>query len=193
MIVAHLNAACVLAGMHAAAAGKPAVDGESFTQGLLESADLAHADDGGTLSRLLTTLSGGVEALYLFPPASSAALTPATPGAGERSPPTAEGRHRRARRRRLARRIVVETLVHRAMRGAPPHSTCRARNSERAPGRSASSAEHRARAAAAQRTQGQTGRRRQTRPVGPPTARDKRPARRAAQPAEAEWYSYVHV
>jgi Fe-S-cluster containining protein len=71
MIVARLNAACVLAGMHAAAAGKPAIDGDSFTQGLLESADLAHADDGGTLSRYLTTLSAGLEALYLFPPATT--------------------------------------------------------------------------------------------------------------------------
>ena len=68
MIVARLNAACVLARMHAAASGKQAVDRESFTQGLLESADLAHADDGGTFSSLLTTLSGGMEALYLFPP-----------------------------------------------------------------------------------------------------------------------------
>ncbi len=68
MIVAHLNAACALARMHAAMCLKPAVDGESFTQGLLESADLAQADDGRRLSALLTTLSGGVEALYLFPP-----------------------------------------------------------------------------------------------------------------------------
>jgi len=71
MIVARLNAACVLAGMHAAAAGKRAIDGDSFTQGLLESADLAHADAGGTLSRYLTTLSAGLEALYLFPPVYS--------------------------------------------------------------------------------------------------------------------------
>ena len=71
MIVARLNAACVLAGMHAAAAGKSAIDGDSFTQGVLESADLAHADDGGTLSRYVTTLSAGLEALYLFPPATT--------------------------------------------------------------------------------------------------------------------------
>lgn len=70
MVVAHLNAACTLGGMHAAARQKPAVDGESFAQGLLQSADLAHADDGGRLSALLTTLSGGIEALYLFPPTS---------------------------------------------------------------------------------------------------------------------------
>jgi Fe-S-cluster containining protein len=71
MIVAHLNAACVLACMHAAAGGKRAVDAESFTAGLLESADLAHADDGGHLSTLLTAFSGGLEALYLFPPSLS--------------------------------------------------------------------------------------------------------------------------
>ena len=68
MTVAHLNAACVLARMHAAANGKRAVDAESFAQGLLESADLSHADDGGQMSTFLTALSGGLEALYLFPP-----------------------------------------------------------------------------------------------------------------------------
>jgi hypothetical protein len=70
VIVARLNAACVLAGMHAAASNKLAIDAESFTQGLLEAADLAHADDGGTLSRYVTPLSGGIDALYLFPPTS---------------------------------------------------------------------------------------------------------------------------
>jgi hypothetical protein len=68
MTVAHLNAACVLGGMHAASNGKSSVDAESFTQGLLESSDLSHADAGGHLSTLLTTLSGGLEALYVFPP-----------------------------------------------------------------------------------------------------------------------------
>jgi len=71
MIVAHLNVACVLGGMHAAAKEKSRVDAESFTQGLLESSDLSHADDGGRLSTFLTTLSGGLEALYLFPPLPS--------------------------------------------------------------------------------------------------------------------------
>jgi hypothetical protein len=70
MTVAHLNAACVLAQMHATARGKHVVDVESFTEGLLESADLAHADDGGHLSRWLTAFSAGLEALYLFPPMS---------------------------------------------------------------------------------------------------------------------------
>ena len=68
MTAAHLNAACVLARMRAAANGKQSVDTESFTQGLLESADLGHADAGGGLSAFLTTFAGGVEALYLFPP-----------------------------------------------------------------------------------------------------------------------------
>jgi Fe-S-cluster containining protein len=67
MILAHLNAACVLAQMRAAASRKRVVDAESLTRGLLESADLSHADDGGKLSTFLTTFSGGLEALYLFP------------------------------------------------------------------------------------------------------------------------------
>ncbi len=68
MIAAHLNAACVFARMHAARRGLAAVDADAFTHGLLASADLAQADDGGRFSSLLTTLSGGVDALYLFPP-----------------------------------------------------------------------------------------------------------------------------
>ena len=68
LIVAHLNAACVFGGMHAVAHGKHGVDAESFTQGLLESCDLSHADAGGFFSSLLTTLAGGPEALYMFPP-----------------------------------------------------------------------------------------------------------------------------
>ena len=70
MTVATLNAACVLARMHAAKSGKRVVDTESFAQGLLESADLNHADDGGQMSTFLTALSGGLEALYLFPATS---------------------------------------------------------------------------------------------------------------------------
>jgi len=68
MAVAHLNAACVFARMDAAAGGRVAVDAASFAQGVLISADLMQADDGGMLSRLLTTFSGGIDALYLFPP-----------------------------------------------------------------------------------------------------------------------------
>jgi Fe-S-cluster containining protein len=68
MLVAHLNAACVFGGMHAISKGKPEVDADSFTQGLLESSDLSHADAGGFVSSVLTTFAGGLEALYLFPP-----------------------------------------------------------------------------------------------------------------------------
>ncbi len=68
MLVAQLNAACVFGGMHAVLRGKHEVDVESFSQGLLESSDLGHADAGGFFSSLLTSLSGGVEALYTFPP-----------------------------------------------------------------------------------------------------------------------------
>jgi hypothetical protein len=71
MRVAYLNAACVAGAMHAAAAGKSAVDAESLTQGLLVCGDLSHADAGGRLSALLTTFAGGIEALYLFPPLES--------------------------------------------------------------------------------------------------------------------------
>jgi hypothetical protein len=71
MRVAYLNAACVVAAMHAAAAGKSRVDAESLTQGLLASGDLSHTDSGGRLSGLLTTFAGGLEALRLFPPLRS--------------------------------------------------------------------------------------------------------------------------
>jgi hypothetical protein len=53
--------------MHAVSAGKHTVDVESFTQGLLASSDLSHADAGGFFSSILTSLSGGLEALYMFP------------------------------------------------------------------------------------------------------------------------------
>jgi len=65
--VAHLNAACVVGAMHAAAAGKRAVDAASLTHGLLAAGDLSQTDGGGRLSALLTTFAGGVEALRLFP------------------------------------------------------------------------------------------------------------------------------
>jgi Fe-S-cluster containining protein len=68
MLVAHLNAACVFGGIHAASHGRREVDVESFTHGLLESSDLSHADAGGFFSSALTAFSGGLEALYMFPP-----------------------------------------------------------------------------------------------------------------------------
>jgi Fe-S-cluster containining protein len=66
--VASLNAGIVVGAMHAVRAGKPSVDADSLAQGLLASGDLSHADAGGRLSALLTTLAAGIEALYLFPP-----------------------------------------------------------------------------------------------------------------------------
>jgi hypothetical protein len=68
MRVAYLNAACVIGAMDATRSGKQVVDAASFTEGLLVAGDLSHADGGGRLSALLTTLAGGIEALYLFPP-----------------------------------------------------------------------------------------------------------------------------
>jgi Fe-S-cluster containining protein len=68
MLAAQLNAACVFGGMHAIQHGKHEVDAESFSYGLLEASDLSHADAGGFFSSLLTTLAGGPEALYMFPP-----------------------------------------------------------------------------------------------------------------------------
>jgi Fe-S-cluster containining protein len=67
MRAAYLNAASVVGAMHAVAAGKSSVDAESLTKGLLASGDMSQADAGGRISSLLTTLAGGVEALYLFP------------------------------------------------------------------------------------------------------------------------------
>lgn len=67
MAVAHLNAACVLARMHAGRLNYRTVDAASFVQGLLQSADLTQADTGAMLSRLLTSLCGGIDALYFFP------------------------------------------------------------------------------------------------------------------------------
>jgi hypothetical protein len=64
--VAFLNAAGVLAAQRAGRAGKATVDADVFADGLMEAVDLTHADSGGVLGRLLGTLSGGVEALYLF-------------------------------------------------------------------------------------------------------------------------------
>jgi Fe-S-cluster containining protein len=63
--VAFLNAAGILAAQRAARAGLTLVDAASFSEGLMEAVDLTHADTTGA-GRLLATLSGGVESLYLF-------------------------------------------------------------------------------------------------------------------------------
>jgi hypothetical protein len=64
--VGFLNAAGVLAAQRAARAGKDKVDAAAFAEGLMEAVDLTHADSAGVLGRLLGTLSGGVESLYVF-------------------------------------------------------------------------------------------------------------------------------
>jgi Fe-S-cluster containining protein len=64
--VALLEVARVLAAMRAGRAGRTLASAEDFSEGLLEAADLAHAEAGGALGSFVATLAGGVEALFLF-------------------------------------------------------------------------------------------------------------------------------
>lgn len=63
--VSCLNAACAFAVMHAHATGRP-IDRQSFSDALMESVDVLHADDRGLLGWALPRLAGGVEALKLL-------------------------------------------------------------------------------------------------------------------------------
>lgn len=63
LAVSYLNAACALAVMNAAAGGRP-IDRAIFSEALMESVELTHADDRGILGRSLRHLSAGVESLY---------------------------------------------------------------------------------------------------------------------------------
>jgi Fe-S-cluster containining protein len=63
--VSCLNAAGALAVMNAHAAGR-AIDREIFSEALMESVDLSHADERGLLGWVLPRLASGVEALNLF-------------------------------------------------------------------------------------------------------------------------------
>jgi hypothetical protein len=63
--VSCLNAACALAVMNAHASGR-AIDREVFSEALMESVDLSHADERGLLAWVLPRLSAGVEALDVF-------------------------------------------------------------------------------------------------------------------------------
>ena len=63
--VSCLNAACALAVMNAHAAGR-AVDREIFSDALMESVDLSHADERGLIGWVLPRLAAGVEALDSF-------------------------------------------------------------------------------------------------------------------------------
>ena len=66
LAVALLQAGCVLAAMRAGRAGRAEVDRGGLAQGLLDASDLAHADPGAAYGALLATLSGGVDACFLF-------------------------------------------------------------------------------------------------------------------------------
>jgi Fe-S-cluster containining protein len=80
---AFLNAGCALAAMRAAASGKPGPDGDDFAHGLMEAVDLTHTSERSLLGRMLVTLSGGAESLWMVaaggpfpaPAAQSAART----------------------------------------------------------------------------------------------------------------------
>jgi hypothetical protein len=61
--VSCLNAAGALAVMNAHAAGR-AIDRELFSEALMESVDLSHADGRGLMAWVLPRLAAGVEALY---------------------------------------------------------------------------------------------------------------------------------
>ena len=63
--VSCLNAAGALAVMNAHASGR-AVDREVFSDALMESVDLSHADERGLLGWVLPRLAAGVEALHVF-------------------------------------------------------------------------------------------------------------------------------
>lgn len=63
--VSCLNAACSLAAMNAAASGR-AIDRHTFSDALMESVDVLHADDRGLLGWALPRLAAQVEALRML-------------------------------------------------------------------------------------------------------------------------------
>jgi hypothetical protein len=65
LAVSFLNAACVLAAMNAAAAGRP-IDRSVFLEALTEAVELTHASGSRLLRRSLARLSAGVESLLTF-------------------------------------------------------------------------------------------------------------------------------
>jgi Fe-S-cluster containining protein len=64
--VALLHAAAVLAAVRAGRSGQERVEPAGLAQGLLDASDLTHVDPGTAYGGLLGTLSGGVEACFLF-------------------------------------------------------------------------------------------------------------------------------
>jgi hypothetical protein len=65
LALSYLNAACDLAAMKADSARRP-VGRDIFGEALMEAVDLTHADDRGSLGRILATLSAGPDALFAF-------------------------------------------------------------------------------------------------------------------------------
>src|SRR5262249_8299931 len=72
--VAFLNAGLTVAAMRAAQHRRSRAEARAVVDALVEVSELTHGD-GGVLGRLLGTLSGGVEALYLFASSGVAAAT----------------------------------------------------------------------------------------------------------------------
>jgi len=66
MAVALLNAALVFAAMLAGQAGRSAIDATTLSEGLLETMDLAHAEPEGAYARVLVSLAGGLDALWIL-------------------------------------------------------------------------------------------------------------------------------
>jgi hypothetical protein len=66
MAVALLNAALVFAAMRAGQAGRSAIDAAALSEGLLETMDLAHAEPEGAYARVLVSLAGGLDALWIL-------------------------------------------------------------------------------------------------------------------------------
>jgi lysine-N-methylase len=66
MAVALLNAALAFAAMRAGQAGRTAIDGARLGEGLLETMDLAHAEPEGAYGRVIVSLAGGLDALWIL-------------------------------------------------------------------------------------------------------------------------------
>ncbi|HYU42498.1 MAG TPA: YkgJ family cysteine cluster protein [Vicinamibacteria bacterium] len=66
MAFALLNAALAFAAMRAGQAGRTGIDAAALTEGLLETMDLAHAEPEGAYARVLGSLAGGLDALWMF-------------------------------------------------------------------------------------------------------------------------------
>jgi lysine-N-methylase len=64
--VALLNGSLAFAAMRAGQAGRSAIDAASLSEGLLETMDLAHAEPEGAYARVVVTLAGGLDALWMF-------------------------------------------------------------------------------------------------------------------------------